>query len=111
MHELFDGGDAEIDYSFVAPPTFGQSYLTLNARGEFYNMPQKSEAPYAPKPMPDTATQGPEMLQVFVGDYVPNTASYVFWKAGKMQAELQDKDLPSWSPIRLNTSSWQGILT
>lgn len=33
---------AEIDYSLVQPPTFGSSYLTLNAKGEFYYVPDKT---------------------------------------------------------------------
>jgi hypothetical protein len=33
---------AEVDYSLVAPPTFGSNYMTLNSKGEFYYLPQKS---------------------------------------------------------------------
>lgn len=31
------GDVAEVDFSFVSAPTFASSYLTLNAKGEFYS--------------------------------------------------------------------------
>ncbi|ELR18970.1 LBP / BPI / CETP family, Nterminal domain containing protein [Acanthamoeba castellanii str. Neff] len=74
-------GILELDYSFVAPPTLGQGYLTVNSRAE-----------------------------VFVDSYVPNSALYALYTGGYLQAELQDKDIPSWVPIRLNTTFWTPII-
>jgi hypothetical protein len=86
-------GILELDYSFVAPPTLGQGYLTVNSRAEFYLLPNKPECPLLPDPLPDT-TDG-EMLQVFVDSYLPNSALYALYKGGYLQAELQDKVLPT----------------
>jgi hypothetical protein len=82
-------GILELDYSFVAPPTLGQGYLTVNSRAEVYLLPDKPECPLLPDPLPDT-TDG-EMLQVFVDSYVPNSALYALYTGGYLQAELQDK--------------------
>lgn len=101
-------GILELDYSFVAPPTLGQGYLTVNSRAEVYLLPDKPECPLLPDPLPDT-TDG-EMLQVFVDSYVPNSALYALYTGGYLQAELQDKDIPSWVPIRLNTTFWTPII-
>ncbi len=88
-------GILELDYSFVAPPTLGQGYLTVNSRAEFYLLPNKPECPLLPDPLPDTTNS--EMLQVFVDSYLPNSALYALYKGGYLQAELQDKVLPSLS--------------
>lgn len=101
-------GILELDYSFVAPPTLGQGYLTVNSRAEFYLLPNKPECPLLPDPLPDTTNS--EMLQVFVDSYLPNSALYALYKGGYLQAELQDKDIPAWVPIRLNTIFWIPIL-
>jgi hypothetical protein len=74
--------------------------------------------------MPDEVTG--QMMQIMLSQYVGNSAGYVFQQAGKLHGFLYDKvppqhpaftsadgpltpqrqDLPSWSPIRLNTNSW-----
>ncbi|ELR16783.1 LBP / BPI / CETP family, Cterminal domain containing protein [Acanthamoeba castellanii str. Neff] len=94
-------GIAEVDYSLVSGPTFGPNYLTINSKGEFYYLPHKT-------PMPDEVNG--DMMQIMLSDFVPDSASFVFRESGKMTAFLKDKDLPSWSPIRLNTNSWAHIL-
>jgi lipopolysaccharide-binding protein len=99
---------AEVDFSFLSAPTIQSSYFTVNAKGEFYYIPKPSEAPFTPTALPDVMNS--EMVQIFFGEYVPNTASYVFYTAGIMQALLTDKDLPSWSPVRLNTSSFKDLV-
>jgi len=74
--------------------------------------------------MPDEVTG--QMMQIMLSQYVGNSAGYVFQQAEKLHGFLYDKvptffpqpeapaftltpqrqDLPSWSPIRLNTNSW-----
>ena len=92
----------------MGAPTFGHNYLTINSKGEFYYLPHKQEAPFAAQPMPDEVNG--EMMQIMLSDFVPDSASFVFRESGKMTHILQDKDLPKWAPIRLNTSSWSRIL-
>jgi len=99
---------AEIDYSLISGPTFGSNYLTLNAKGEFYYLPNKTEAPFSAQPMPDLVSE--QKLQVMLSELVPNSASYVFRTSGKMTGVLKDKNLPDWAPIRLITSSWAYII-
>jgi len=50
------------------------------------------------------------MVQAYIGDYVVNSASFAFWRAGKMNLMMDNKMIPPDSPITLNTSSWQGIV-
>jgi hypothetical protein len=86
MHQDFLGS-FEVDYGFVAPPTLGKDYLTVNSRAEFYLLPNKSECPLTPGSLPNIANN--DMVQVFMDAYVPNSALYVLYKGGFLQAELQ----------------------
>jgi hypothetical protein len=65
------------------------------------------------------------MVQMELGDFVANSAGYVFWQrgntqptnttihqhisSGNLKLKIEDKDIPSWAPIRLNTTYWKGI--
>jgi lipopolysaccharide-binding protein len=101
-------GLAEIDFSLVADPLFTADSLSFFCKGEVYSLADPVEAPFAPAPMPSTATK--EMLQLFVSDYVLNSATFALLKGGLLQYNITDQDLPSWSPIRLNTASWSFLL-
>lgn len=138
-------GLAEIDFSLVRDPYFNPSTgISFFCKGEVYNLQNPvvrhlqpfllhayilligknlQEAPFSPESMPYSQTG--EMLQLFVSDYVLNTAGFALYKS--LQYNLTDQvqpgislmieccsavlnsyaqDLPSWSPLRLNTASW-----
>jgi len=103
--------EVEIDYEFVANPVFATGYMTVPQLGEFYSIANPTECPqqYCPVDnIPNVVTS--EMVQMEVGDYVANTAGYVFWQRGDLKLFIYDKDIPDWAPIRLNTTYWKYIL-
>jgi len=50
------------------------------------------------------------MAVMVISDFVASTAGFAFYQLGKLQVRIFDKDLPSWSPIRLNTTDFAGLL-
>jgi hypothetical protein len=96
--------------------------MTLDAKGEFYavSAPDKRgfanrlqtahpvEAPYTPSTLPDIVASGAGMIQVIVGEYVPNTGAYAMWTTGTLSLLITQDMIPRDSPIQLNTSSWGG---
>lgn len=48
-----------------------------------------------------------DMLQMIVGDYVANSASYVFFNLGQLNMYVTNSDVPASSPIKLNTTDWK----
>lgn len=94
--------DVEIDYSMVDYPTFTESYFTFPLKGAFYQMSEHTESPFVPSPLPDSLTD--EMVQMFIDDFLPNSAGYAYFKANRLQVSFTDDDLPTDAPLRLNTT-------
>jgi len=104
------GSVADLDLALVSPITFPSTqYFVLPQHGEFYQQNNHVEAPFTPTNLPNSP-QTAQMLQMYVDEYVPNTASWVFWKAGKMSAIINANQIPSDSPIQFNTSTWQTLV-
>jgi len=104
------GSVADLDLSLVSPIQFPSTqYFVLPEHGEFYQANNHVEAPFTPTNLP-TSPQNAQMLQMYVDEYVPNTASWVFWKAGKMSAIINANQIPPDSPIQFNTSTWSGLV-
>jgi len=109
--EVKIGHEAVVDYALVSNPLFSSSFMQLPELGEFYTQVTPSECTpqYCPRyQIPDVMNS--EQVQMIISDYVPNTAGYAFWKIGKLVGIITDKNIPSWSPVRLNTSSFKDIL-
>jgi len=51
-----------------------------------------------------------EELQVTLSDSIPVSVGFVYFQLGKLKAAVYDKDIPAWSPVRLNTTSWRYII-
>jgi len=102
-------GLAQVDLSLVTNPMFAPvSGISVFCKGAVLALQNPVEPPFSPSPMPYTVTQ--EMLQVFISDYVLNSAGFALFKAGLLAYNITDQMIPSYSPIRLNTSSWSFIL-
>jgi len=97
--------EAELDYALVADLDFSRNYLTLPLLGEFYMKGNHQECPAPRNPLPDAVTGN--MVQLMLNEFVAISAGFTFWKLGKLTVQVTDKDLPSWSPVRLNTTSFQ----
>jgi len=103
--------EAEINYEMTDNPTFAKNYVTLNQLGEFYEVASPQECPNdicTYSAMPDAATT--EMVQMVISDFVLDSASFVYFKLNKLVAYIKDKDIPSWAPIRLNTTYFKYLI-
>jgi len=105
------GNDAVINFELVGNPIFSSSFMEFPELGEFYDKanPQECPANICPRtPTPDIIT-GDE-AQIIISDYVANSAGFAFFALGQLKLLIQNKDIPSWSPFRLNTSSFEYLL-
>eukprot|EP01102_Stenamoeba_stenopodia_P008721 TRINITY_DN2539_c0_g1_i1.p1 TRINITY_DN2539_c0_g1~~TRINITY_DN2539_c0_g1_i1.p1 ORF type:complete len:520 (-),score=77.36 TRINITY_DN2539_c0_g1_i1:87-1553(-) len=104
MSEPIEPG-VEINYELIGNPSFSaNTYVNLPGLGEFYDTNNPTEAPYTPGNI--TMVPSSSMLQMFVDNYVFNTAGYVFFEEGQLKTNLVPSDVPSDFPIQLNTSDF-----
>jgi len=109
--EVHVNHEVEINYELVSNPAFASGYLSVPQLGEFYSINNASECPekYCPiDHLPESVSS--DMVQMELGDFVANSAGYVFWQRGNLKLKIEDKDIPSWAPIRLNTTYWKVLL-
>jgi len=103
--------DAVINFELIGNPQFTSNYMTVPELGEFYQHSNPQECPSSICPRsqtPDILTS--QMLQMIITDFVGNSAGFTFFNLGKLVLKVTDKEIPSWSPIRLNTSSFKELL-
>jgi len=98
----------EIDYSLASPIEFGSNYLSLPLNGEFYEIPQHQECPATRYPIPSVVSDS--MLQIVLSDYIANSAGFAFQNLGVLEVNITQNEIPSWSPIGLNTTDFRFIL-
>ncbi len=48
------------------------------------------------------------MLEIIMGEYVPDTLAYVLWESKLLEIFITNADLPVWSPLKLITTDWKG---
>jgi hypothetical protein len=99
---------AEVDFSLTDAPHFEANYFSVPQKAEFYWIEHHEEAPFPATPLPDLAGSGD--FRMMVSDFVPNSAGYVYWKAGRLRYMLTEKDVPPSSPAQLNTGSFKATV-
>jgi len=108
VEEPIGNTGVEIDFELISNPTFASNYLSLPELGEFYIIAQHQECPDPRPTIPDVVTN--QMVQMIVSEFVANSAGFAFLKDGQLQVSITDSDIPSWAPIRLNTSDWKTLV-
>eukprot|EP01088_Endostelium_zonatum_P013405 TRINITY_DN2794_c0_g1_i1.p1 TRINITY_DN2794_c0_g1~~TRINITY_DN2794_c0_g1_i1.p1 ORF type:complete len:494 (+),score=83.32 TRINITY_DN2794_c0_g1_i1:53-1534(+) len=102
---------AYIDLQLVSPIIFPTNeYFTLLQHGEFYSVVDPRESPFSPSANLPTSPINSDMLQIYIDQFVPNSASYVFLKLGKLVLTINSTEVPDNSPIQFNTSSWKTLI-
>lgn len=74
--------------------------------GEFFNRKQYDPCTHCKQPAIPNVVHN-KMLQLMVSDYMLNTLGDVYHKLGRLKVVVTDEMIPSWSPVRLNTSSFK----
>jgi len=105
--EVLVGSTAELNTSLVPPNiALTPSTLSVNVRGFFVDLADRADVPpYVPTTMPSVLAAN-EMVQIFLGDWVPDSASWIFTHQGKLNLSLT-VDMMKASPFPFNTSNWK----
>ncbi|CAI8033026.1 Bactericidal permeability-increasing protein [Geodia barretti] len=88
----------EIDYGLVSDADFSRKgRVVTNHKGEILIQSDPTNPPFTPPPLPDPSEEkfpGSKMIYLVISKYVAESASYAFWKAGRMTYNLSTTDLP-----------------
>eukprot|EP00761_Pharyngomonas_kirbyi_P008633 gb/GECH01008645.1/.p1 GENE.gb/GECH01008645.1/~~gb/GECH01008645.1/.p1 ORF type:complete len:401 (+),score=110.48 gb/GECH01008645.1/:1-1203(+) len=98
---------AEVDFS-ICGEHITSSSMTFGTRGEFLQRSNPVPAPFPSKPLPDAVNN--RMVQMMLSEFSANSAAYVYWRAGKLEYVMQQKDLPPEIPLKLNTTSFKFLI-
>nr|XP_036868682.1 lipopolysaccharide-binding protein-like [Manis javanica] len=100
---------AGIDYSLVGAPQVTSQFLDTSFKGEFFGQSLHSPVLFDAPPirMPQKYDH---MIYFAVSEYVFNTASQVYYQAGRMNFTIKNEHIPLDSPVHLHTSSFQAIV-
>jgi hypothetical protein len=96
----------DIDVSLTTPPVIENTFLILNASGAIVNqyIPESLNPPFIiPENLPDYDQSG-KNAQVFLTEYSINTALNTLFLTDVLQYRVKSDDIPSDSPIKLDTT-------
>ena len=101
-----------IDYSLVSTPFIQNNFIIFNSYARFINKnikeTQNKDNYFLPLKVPSYDLLG-KASQVYVSEYVINTALFTFFKSRDLEILIIPEMLPQNLPIKLNTS-WLGII-
>ena len=101
-----------IDYSLISNPFIQNNYILFNSYARFINKnikeTQDKDNYFLPFKVPSYDLLG-KSSQVYVSDYVINTALFTFFKSKDLEILITPDMIPNNLPIKLNTS-WLGII-
>lgn len=92
----------QLNCSIVNQPVIGTDSCNVDLKGEFFRVGQHRASPLVPDPflLPE---QPDSMLLLGISEFVANSAAFVYFTAGVLQANYTDKAIPRSFPFRLNT--------
>ena len=101
-----------IDYSLISTPFIQNNFIIFNSYARFINKnikeTQNKDNYFLPLKVPSYDLLG-KASQVYVSEYVINTALFTFFKSRDLEILIIPEMLPQNLPIKLNTS-WLGII-
>ena len=101
-----------IDYSLVSTPFIQNNFILFNSYARFINKnipeTQNKDNYFLPLMVPSYDLLG-KSSQVYVSEYVINTALFTFFKSRDLKILVKPDMLPQNLPIKLNTS-WLGMI-
>jgi hypothetical protein len=81
-----------------------ETFLSLSSIVTSFAPGKKDFPPFQPVTLP-TSLITQDLANVFISDYVFNSASYALHNSGQLKLPILPTDVPDWSPIKLNTTS------
>ena len=101
-----------IDYSLISTPFIQNNFILFNSYARFINKnikeTQNKDNYFLPFKVPSYDLLG-KASQIYVSEYVINTALFTFFKSKDLEILIKPEMLPQNLPIKLN-SSWLGII-
>ncbi|XP_004630958.1 lipopolysaccharide-binding protein isoform X2 [Octodon degus] len=98
----------DVDYSLMEAPRAAAQILDVMFKGEIFHHDHRSPVALLP-PVLSLPEDHSQMVYFAISNYVFNTASLVYYKAGYMNFSVTDDMIPSDSPFRLTTSSFRAF--
>lgn len=100
------GSFAGIDYSLMEAPQATAQMLDVMLKAEIFNRDHRSPVDFL-APVMSLPEEHNRMVYFAISDYVFNTASLVYHKAGYLNFNITDDMVPPTSNIRLTTKSFR----
>ena len=101
-----------IDYSLISVPFIQNNFILFNSYARFINKnikeTQDKDNYFLPFKVPSYDLLG-KASQIYVSEYVINTALFTFFKSKDLEILITPDMLPNNLPIKLNTS-WLGMI-
>ncbi|XP_072014029.1 bactericidal permeability-increasing protein-like [Amphiura filiformis] len=93
---------AEIDYSLVSPSNF-YGAINMENKGEVFPIGKRNEAPFPVPLIPDDPDTR-HMLEIYITEFLLESAGFVYYSAGFFQYNLTQDKIPP-DELSLDTSS------
>jgi lipopolysaccharide-binding protein len=105
MYMIYNiNSDLALDYSIISSPKVTSSYIETKHLGNFIWIPTPSiHCSLQPNILPDKTSNFP--FTFLISENMMNCFGEVLFKAGKIQKKITPEDIPSNSPVQLNTSN------
>lgn len=98
-----------LDVPLTNSPLVDSISLGLDLKGEFYSVQSHTDPPFKAEPFNLPEDKG-HMLSLGLSEFTVNSASYAYFSAGLLQAQINDSMIPKTSPFRLNTTSFGPLI-
>uniref|UniRef100_A0A8C8C000 Bactericidal permeability-increasing protein n=1 Tax=Oncorhynchus tshawytscha TaxID=74940 RepID=A0A8C8C000_ONCTS len=98
-----------LDVPLTNSPLVDSISLGLDLKGEFYSVQSHTDPPFKAEPFHLAEDKG-HMLSLGLSEFTVNSASYAYFSAGLLQAQINDSMIPKASPFRLNTTSFGPLI-
>lgn len=110
LRVIVPDGDYLIDFSMLGPPVWApdNSYFSFEVKGMYEPRNHPQPCPYTPAPVPVSLTN--EMLQVFIGDYFLNCASWAHYLTGFFHRTIDPNNIPKSSLHLIETNTYQYVI-
>uniref|UniRef100_A0A4W5LYN3 Bactericidal permeability-increasing protein n=1 Tax=Hucho hucho TaxID=62062 RepID=A0A4W5LYN3_9TELE len=100
-----------LDVPLTNSPLVDSISLGLDLKGEFYSVQSHTDPPFKAEPF-NLPEDNDHMLSLGLSEFTVNSASYAYFSAGLLQAQINDSMvcIPKTSPFRLNTTSFGPLI-
>ena len=93
-----------VSYSPSRAPHITGNYFSVGLNGTFYDATKGFNVPPVPLPdvLPEFDAPTGGSAQVFISQYMANTALYTLWSSGLLKVRVTNSMIPAEAPIRLD---------